>query len=235
MTFNDGVGHSGGDQLDSADSIIVAGNNIVNLIRIAVGIYDSDNGDAQLVRFSNSDLLLAGIDNEHSSGQLVHILNAAEVFLELLDLEFQLNNFLLRQTLKSAVCFHLAQLLQTTDTLTDGFKVGEHTAQPTSVYIVSTGALRFLTDGIASLLLGTNKENGATVGGKLTNEIISLFQLLYGLLQVDDVDTVALGEDVLSHLGIPATGLVTKVYASFQKLFHRYYCHCLFTSKNLFV
>ena len=34
---------------------------------------------------------------------------------------------------------------------------------------------------------------------------------------------------------VAAEGVVTKMYASFQKLFHRYYCHCLFTSKNLFV
>src|SRR4029077_13841840 len=40
------------------------------------------------------------------------------------------------------------------------------------------------------------------------------------LLQIDDVDAVALGEDVALHLRVPAPGLVTEVDAALQELLH---------------
>ena len=43
---------------------------------------------------------------------------------------------------------------------------------------------------------------------------------LQGLLQVDDVNPVALAEDVFLHLGIPALGLMPEVNASFEQLLH---------------
>ena len=67
----------------------------------------------------------------------------------------------------------------------------------------------------------------------LTDERVSLFELLDGLLQVDDVDAVALRVDVRGHFRVPAAGLVAKVDASFEQLLHGYDCHCLFPPKNL--
>src|SRR4029079_11290236 len=40
------------------------------------------------------------------------------------------------------------------------------------------------------------------------------------LLQVDDVDAVALGHDEALHLGVPATGLVPEVNAALEELAH---------------
>ena len=82
-----------------------------------------------------------------------------------------------------------------------------------------------VTDGILSLLLGADEQDLAALSSGVAHEVVSLIQLLHGLLQVDDVDAVALGEDVLSHLGVPTTGLVTEVDTCFEKLFHRYDCH----------
>ena len=188
------------------------------------------------MRFRNGDLLLTGIDDEHRGGQFIHFLDAAEIFFEFFNLKVQLYDFFFGQTLKGAVRFHFAQLLQTTNPLTDGFKVGEHTAQPAGIYIICAGALGFLTDGISGLLFGAYKKNGTAVGGKLADIVISFFQLFYGLLQVDNVDPVTLGKDVLGHLGVPAAGLVTEMHAGFQKLLHRYYCHVVvYLQKFVFV
>jgi len=41
------------------------------------------------------------------------------------------------------------------------------------------------------------------------------------VIQVDDVDSVALHEDVVAHFGIPTAGKVAKVGASFQQVFDR--------------
>jgi len=41
-----------------------------------------------------------------------------------------------------------------------------------------------------------------------------------GLCQVDDVDSVALGEDVVAHLRVPAPGLVSEMDAGLEQLLH---------------
>ena len=90
---------------------------------------------------------------------------------------------------------------------------------------MDASALSLFTNGIASLFLGSDKQHSVAVGSNVTDEHVSLFQLFDGFLQVDDVDAVALGEDVLGHLGVPSSGLVTEVHACFEKLFHGYYAH----------
>jgi len=50
----------------------------------------------------------------------------------------------------------------------------------------------------------------------------SLFERRLRLFEVDDVDLVAVTEDVRGHLGVPETGLVTKVDTRFQHFAHGY-------------
>ena len=101
-----------------------------------------------------------------------------------------------------------------------GLEVGEHTAQPAGVDIVHTDALGLFLDGIGGLLFGADEKEGAVVLGQGADEVIGLFQLLHGLLEIDDVDAVALAVNVLGHLGVPAAGLVSEVDAGFQQLLH---------------
>jgi hypothetical protein len=61
LALDHGVGHHGGDELDGADGVIVAGNGVVDLVGIAVGIGNSDDRDAELVRLGDSVTLLAGV------------------------------------------------------------------------------------------------------------------------------------------------------------------------------
>lgn len=42
---------------------------------------------------------------------------------------------------------------------------------------------------------------------------------------IDDIDAVAIGEDVATHLWVPATRLVTKVDTRVEELAHGYNCH----------
>ena len=49
---------------DSADSVVVTGDDVVDIVGIAVGINDSHNRDTQLLGLGHSDLLLAGINDE---------------------------------------------------------------------------------------------------------------------------------------------------------------------------
>ena len=68
--LDNGVCHGSSDQTDGADGVIVAGDHVVDLIGIAVGVHDGDDGDVQLAGLSNGIALLAGVDDEQSSGQL---------------------------------------------------------------------------------------------------------------------------------------------------------------------
>ena len=166
-------------------------------------------------------MLLAGVNNEHAAGQFLHFFDTAEVLHELFTKSAELNDFLLGEKIEIAVRFHFVDLVELCNTGLDGLEVGEKTAEPTLVDIEHFAALCFLFDALLSLLLGADKKNGAVVHRNIANEIVGFVNLFYGFLKVDDVDTVALGEDVFLHLRIPTAGLVTEMYACFQKLLHR--------------
>ena len=56
-------------------------------------------------------------------------------------------------------------------------------------------------------------------------ELLRELELRERLLEVDDVDAVALGEDEPAHLRVPAAGLVAEVDAGLEQLFERGLCH----------
>jgi len=55
---------------------------------------------------------------------------------------------------------------------------------------------------------------------QLPEEVHGVIEQGQGLFQVDDVDAVALSEDVRLHLRVPVAGLVTKMHASLEHLAH---------------
>ena len=112
-------------------------------------------------------------------------------------------------------------LLEALDRLADGGEVGERAAQPAVVHVEHAAAVGLLENGILRLALGADEQDALALGREVGDERGSFLEELERLLQVDDVDPVALAEDVLLHLRIPALGLMTEVNASFQKLFHR--------------
>ena len=166
--------------------------------------------------------LLAGVHDEQGAGQLLHFLHAAQVLLQLLDLAQVLDDFLLGQHIEGAVGLHGLELVQAVDTGAHGLEVGHHAAQPTGVDIVHIAAQSLFLDGLLSLLLGAHEQQGLAALGQLTHEVIGLLQLLHGLLQIDDIDAVALGVNVGGHLGVPAAGLVTEVDTGLQQGLHGY-------------
>jgi hypothetical protein len=44
-------------------------------------------------------------------------------------------------------------------------------------------------------------------------------------LDIDDVDAIALSEDIALHLWIPSASLMSKVNTAVEKLSHGYNCH----------
>ena len=177
----------------------------------------------QLACFGDGVVLLAGVNDEQCAGELLHVLDAAEVLFELFHLAEVLHDFLLGQHIEGAVFLHLLELSKAVNAGAHGLEVGEHAAEPTCVDVVHTDAGSLFLDCVRSLLLRADEENGLAVCGEITHKVVSLFELLDGLLQVDYIDTVTLTVNILGHLGVPAAGLVTEVDTGFQQLLHGYY------------
>src|SRR5919108_3105036 len=90
-----GVGDLVGDQLDGADGIVVAGDDLVDLVRIAVGVGDGHDRDAQLAGLSDGDVLLARVHDVDRAGELLEVGHATEEALQPLQLLLLLGDILL--------------------------------------------------------------------------------------------------------------------------------------------
>ncbi len=88
------------------------------------------------------------------------------------------------------------------------------------VHVRHADALRLLGDRVLGLLLRADEEDGASALGDVAHERVRLLDQVERLLQVDDVDAAALGEDVAAHLGVPAPCLVAEMHSGLQELAH---------------
>src|SRR5262245_42343189 len=109
----------------------------------------------------------------------------------------------------------------------DSGEVCEHAAKPALVDIGHSDASGLLGNRLLGLLLGPDEENRPTVGHGLLDEVVSPVDEGQRLLEVDDVDAVALGENVALHLRVPPAGLVPEVDAALEELAHGYDGHAV--------
>ena len=186
---------------------------------------NGDTVDIDFEGFVDGVALLAGVNHEQRAGELLHLDHAAQILLQLGDLAQVLHDFLLGQHVEGAVLLHGLQLVQPVHTSAHGLEVGHHAAQPPGIHIelAATGGL--LADGLLCLLLGAHEQQGLAALRQLTDEAVCLLQLADGLLQVHNIDAVALRINIGSHLGVPTAGLVTEMDAGFQHLLHANVCH----------
>ena len=110
------------------------------------------------------------------------------------------------------------QLVQAIDPRGHRVEVGQQAAQPPLVHVWHAAAIRPLLDRVAGLLLGAHEQDRPALAGHVGGEPRRLGEQVLGLQQVDDVDPVALPEDVRAHAGIPAARLVAEMQAGLQQL-----------------
>ena len=77
-----------------------------------------------------------------------------------------------------------------------------------------------LGHGLARLLLRADEQHVAAALADAAGEVVRVLDQADRLLQVDDVDAAALGEDEAAHLGVPAARLVAEVDSGLQELAH---------------
>ena len=187
-----------------------------------VRVDDADNRDAQFLRFGDRDLLIADVDDEKRVGQRVHLLDAAEAAVELVHLALQGQRLALAHLFEGSILPHRFEILQALDRHLDRLEVRQHAAEPAVVDVGHSRPLSFFGDDVTRLALGADEEDGAAVHGQLAHVFDRLLVHRHRLFQIDDVNLVALAEDIVLHLRIPVTGLVGEMHSGFQHLTH---CH----------
>ena len=166
-------------------------------------------------------MLLLGVEHEDRIRGLRHRTKTAKVALQLGELTIEEQRLLLDHDLELADLLLALELEHLADALGDRAEVGEHAAQPTLVHIGHVAAISGLADRVLSLLLRADEEDGATVGSHLADEVVRGLDAAQRLIEIDDVDAVALTEDETLHLRVPTPGLVPEVGARLDHLAHR--------------
>ena len=149
----------------------------------------------------------------------MHRLDARQVLRELVALAGHEQLFLLG-VVRELTTFFAArfELLELADLLLDRLEVGQHATEPTLRDEHATTTFGFITDDGGELALGADEEDVLTAQDDFAHELLRELDLAQRLLQIDDVNAIALGENEPAHLGVPTTGLVTEVNARGEQL-----------------
>ena len=156
--------------------------------------------------------LTDAVDDDNGAGLLGHLGDTSEVLLKLGELATKHGGLLL--VLGELATVGLGRRLELTHALdgrTDRLGVRQRAAEPTLGDVELLDRLGRVLDHLSRLLLRRDEEDLLAVEDRVTEERGGLVEHRDGLREIDDVDAVALVEDVTLHLRIPALGLVTEV------------------------
>src|SRR6266545_2537091 len=117
---------------------------------------------------------------------------------------------------------HRLKFLETLDGLLNGLEVCQQAAEPTLVNVILATAFSFFADSILGLSLCTDKKDrlSSVFRNCIGNKAERIAKHSLSFLQVNNVDAIALAENVFLHLRIPAPNLVAEMHASLQEFFH---------------
>ena len=96
-TLSDSSAASVKDYLNTILRIIVSGNDEVDIVRIRVGVNDTEHGDTKTVSLTNSNLLLQHVNNEECARQTSQVSDRTKVLLQLCTLTGNLQQLALRE------------------------------------------------------------------------------------------------------------------------------------------
>src|SRR5690606_11052558 len=165
-----GVGDGGGDEPHRTNGVVVAGDHVVDLIGVAVGVGDRHDRDVQLLALVHRDGFLIGIDDEHGRRHGAHALEAADVLLEPGALLFELHGLLLGQLLIGPVLAHALDGPEALETALDGTEVGQGAAEPAVGDVVQPGAARLFTHDVLRLPLRADEQHVPAARHRVAHE-----------------------------------------------------------------
>ena len=194
-------------------------------IWVAIGVNHCDYWNTKFVGFGHRDVLTHRIEHKDGIRQALHVLNATEIPLQLLEFARQQQCLLFRHRFELTRIAHPLVVRHLGDPFGDRLKVGQHAAQPPLVDVWHATFLGVRADRILRLALGADKQNPATIGDEVANEGVGRLNLFESLLEVNDVDPRPLAVDKTLHPRVPATGLVSKVDTRLKQLLHGHDSH----------
>ena len=169
------------------------------------------------MRFAHCAHLLVRVEDEQRVRQLGHGTYAGEVAQDAPTLARIARLHLLRLADVFRIAHVPLDLVEAADGGADGLEVGERAAQPTFRHIGHACAAGGIADDVAGLALGADEQHGLVGLADLGGIVVGLDQTANGLLDIDDVDGVALAEDVRLHARVPHAGGGSKMDAGFQQ------------------
>ena len=118
--------------------------------------------------------------------------------------------------IKGSVGGHFVNGRHFLNSFPDGGKVGKHTTGPALGHVRHVDGLHFFRNDIFGLLLGSHKKDLASALGDLLHGRRSFIQFCFGLVEVNDVDSVLLHKYIRSHGRIPLSLQVSKMHTCIQ-------------------
>ena len=164
-------------------------------------------------------MFLAHVNHEEGSGQAIEVGDRTEVLLKLGTLAADLEDFTLGEVGESAICGELVDVSHLLHRLADSGEVGEHTTGPALSNVRHIDSCGLLGNSQFGLFLSSYKKDATTRLCDFFERFSSFVNFSNSLVEVNDVDTVALHEDVRSHSGIPLAFEVAEVAAGLEEGF----------------
>ena len=178
MTLDQALGNSVGDDLgqqgDRADSVVVAGDGVLEIIGVRVGIENANNGNSQFLCLVNGEVLAQRVNDPHGTRGFLEITNTSQRLLKLGEFALFEQQLFLRKTLRGVLVVDFFEFFHATKALGHGLEVGQKTTQPTLVHVGLTHTGCLLAHRLLGLLLCSHKQDSAAVGDGLAHEVVGL-------------------------------------------------------------
>ena len=162
------------------------------------------------------------IDDDERARELRHVGDAGEVLLELVELAAEHRGLLLVLGELAAVGLRgRLKLAHAADGRTERLRIRERSAEPALGHVELLDGLGRALDELGNLLLRGDEEDLLACEDRVPEELRGLVEKSDGLREVDDVDTVALVEDVTFHLRVPTLRLMAEVKTGIKHILER--------------
>src|SRR5690606_29508072 len=125
---------------------------------------------------------------------------------------------LLRVEVERPLLLAALQFAQPADLLLDRGEVRQHPAEPALRHIERVRPLGLALDDWTKLALRADEQHAVSARDHVPHQRLRQLDLTRSLLEIDDVDAVALREDELPHLRVPTARLVAEVYAGLEEV-----------------
>src|SRR5215216_3113437 len=198
------------DEVNRAYRVVVTRDDIVDHVRVTVGVGQGHHRYLEAVRLFDQELLTLRVDHEDRPRQPLHLGDTSKVAPEFLVLTIEGKPLPARPLLLGRLLHGLREVLTVLDARLDCLEFGQHPADVTLNDVGLASPYSLLGHVELGLLFRSNEQYLSPSLGHCAHELPGAFEKGDRLVKVDDVDAAALSEYIPLHLGVPPARLVTR-------------------------